>query len=136
MATELKTKEYIRPMPATWWLKRPAYLKFMVRELSSVFIAGYCVFLLVVLYRAKPAGAVSFRAFYESLSHPISIGLHLVALFFALFHTITFFNLTPRALVVRRGEERVPDLVIAGVHYAAWVLVSVLVLVVFLVMVV
>lgn len=132
VATEPRTKEYIRPMTATWWLKHPAYLKFMVREFTSVFIAGYCIVLLVLMYRAEHGGA-GFQAFYESLSHPVSVGLHLVALGFALFHSITFFNLTPRALVVRRGEERLPDAAIAGAHYAAWVVVSVVVIVLALV---
>ncbi|MGH7362901.1 MAG: fumarate reductase subunit C, partial [Candidatus Methylomirabilales bacterium] len=26
-------------MPSTWWLRHPAYFRFMMREISSVFIA-------------------------------------------------------------------------------------------------
>ena len=44
------SKEYIRPMPATWWLTRKTYFLFMVRELTCVFVGGYLVFLLVWLY--------------------------------------------------------------------------------------
>jgi fumarate reductase subunit C len=120
----MKTKEYIRPIPATWWLHNRHLVVFMVREISSVFIAAYCVFLTVLMYRAYHPGAEGFRNFYESLRSPLSIVLHLVVLFFAVVHSVTFFNLTPKVLVVRRGEERVPDAVIAGVHYAAWVVVS------------
>ena len=42
----------------------------------------------------------------------------------ALFHTITWFNLAPRALVVRIGEDKVPDLLIAGPHYMGWMVFS------------
>lgn len=117
-----KSKEYVRPVPATWWLKRPAYLKFMIREITGVFLAGYAVFLMVLMLRARDAAA--FSAFLEDLKSPLSIALHLVVLFFAFFHSVTFFDLTPRVLRVYRGEERVPDALVAGAHYVAWAIVS------------
>ena len=46
---------------------------------------------------------------------------------FVLFHTITWFNLAPRAMVVRVRGRRLPDLLIAGANYVAWLVVSVLV---------
>jgi fumarate reductase subunit C len=109
-------------IPAIWWLSRPAYTKFMVRELTSVFIAAYTLFLLVLMCAAPDEQA--FHRLFEALTSPASIVAHLVVLFFALFHTITFFNLTPRAIVVRIGEEKLPESVVKGVHYAGWVVVS------------
>ena len=98
MATETKPKQFVRPMPATWWLKNPAYTWFMIRDVTSVFIAAYCVFLMVLMHRASGDPA-SFRAFYEKLASPLSTVLHLIVLVFACYHSITFFNLTPRVLV-------------------------------------
>src|SRR6266571_4515987 len=89
----LPTKEYVRPMPATWWLQRWAYTKFMIRDVTSVFIAGYCVFLMVLLCRAGKGGE-AFRTFYESLRSPGSLVLHAIAFVFAVIHSVTFFNLT------------------------------------------
>ncbi len=133
MATETKTKELIRPIPIDWWLKKPAYTKFMLRDVTSVFIAGYCIFLMVLLYRAEHADATSFRAFYESLGSPISLVLHVIALLFAVYHSITFFNLTPQVIVVFRGDERMPNSMIAGAHYAGWAIVSLILILVALV---
>ena len=118
-----KSRHYLRPVPALWWLKRPNYTKFMVRELTSGVIAAYALFLLVLTCGAR--GADGFHELYASLSSPGSMLLHLVALFCALFHTVTFFNLTPRAIVVHVGEEKVPEGVIQAVHYVGWVIVSV-----------
>jgi succinate dehydrogenase subunit C len=118
-----RPKEYIRPISPTWWLARPAYTWFMVRELTSAFIAGYAVFLLILMARARDPAA--FSSLIEGLKSPLSIILHLIVLAFALYHTITFFNLAPRVLVVQRGEERVPDAMISGANYLAWVIVSV-----------
>ncbi|PYO57020.1 MAG: fumarate reductase subunit C, partial [Candidatus Rokuibacteriota bacterium] len=39
----------------------------------------------------------------------------------------TWFNLTPKAMVVRLGGKRVPDWVILGSNYAAWLVLSALV---------
>ena len=120
MDQETKSKEYIRGMSPTWWLQRWPYTKFMIRDITSVFIAGYCVFLMILLYRATE-GTADFLRFYESLRSPISLVLHGIALIFAVIHSITFFNLTPRAIVVFRGDEKLPESVIVGLHYGMWV---------------
>jgi fumarate reductase subunit C len=134
VATETKTKQLIRPMPADWWLKKAAYAKFMIRDVTSVFIAAYCIFLMVLMQRAA-GDAEAFQAFYGKLTSPLSMVLHLIALAFACYHSITFFNLTPRVIVVFRGDEKVPEYLIAGVHYAAWLLVSLVLIVLVLVLV-
>lgn len=116
-------KPYIRPMPTTWWLQRRPYFIFMLRELSSVFIAAYLILLLVMIHRVSQ-GPAAYDSFLESLRSPVAIFFHVVALAFALLHTITWFNLTPQAIAVHIGEERIrPGLIIAP-NYVAWVIVS------------
>lgn len=134
MATETKSKELIRPMPATWWLKNRAYTWFMIRDVTSVFIAGYCIFLMVLMHRAS-GDAASFQAFYAKLASPLSLVLHTIVLVFACYHSITFFNLTPRVIVLFRGDEKVPEYLIAGAHFAAWLVVSAVLIILVLVLV-
>ncbi len=114
---------YHRPMPATWWLHNRAYLLFMVREFTSVFIAVY-VILLLVMVRRLTQGPEAYDAYLQFLATPGMLAFHIVALLFALFHTITWFNILPKVVVIRLGEERVPGWIVAGVNYAAWVIVS------------
>ena len=123
MASETKPKQLIRPMPADWWLKKPAYTRFMIRDITSVFIAGYCIFLMYVLCRAQQSPK-AFAAFYNGWGSGLSMVLHLIALVFAVYHSVTFFNLTPQVLVVFQGEEKVPAGKIAGAHFALWAVVS------------
>ena len=118
---------YHRPVPNTWWLKRKPYVLFMIRELTSIFVAGYCVFLLVFIYKLTQ-GADVYGNFIDVLKSPSSVALHLIALAFVLYHTITWFNLTPKILVLYRGEERIPQGLVAGVFYAGWVVVSVIIM--------
>jgi fumarate reductase subunit C len=118
---------WYRPRVSTyWWLWRWAYLKFILRELSSMFVAYFVVLTLLQL-RALGHGPAAYAAFQEWLKTPGVIALNGVSLAFVLFHTITWFNLAPRAMVVRLRGRRVPDLLIAGSNYAAWLVVSVVV---------
>ena len=117
---------YHRPVSNTWWLKRKPYILFMIRELTSVFVAGYCIFLLVLVYKLTQ-GADAYGNFMAALKSPSSVALHLITLSFVLYHTITWFNLTPKILVLYRGEERIPQGLVAGVFYVGWVVVSVIV---------
>ena len=117
---------YRRPVSNTWWLKRKSYILFMIRELTSVFVAGYCIFLLVLVYKLTQ-GSGAYGNFMAALKSPISVVLHLITLVFVLYHTITWFNLTPKILVLYKGEDRIPQVLIAGMFYAGWVVVSIIV---------
>ena len=113
-----------RPRVSTyWWLWRWPYMKFILRELSSVLIAYFVVLTLLQL-RALSRGPEAYAEFQEWLKSPWLIVLNAITLFFVLFHTITWFNLAPSAIVVRMRGKRVPDLLIAASNYVAWLVVS------------
>ena len=115
---------WLRPHVSTyWWLGRASYLAFILRELSSLFVAWSIVYLLLVV-RAVSSGEATYRAFLEWACHPVVLTLNLITLLFLVFHAITWFNLAPQAMVVKLGKSRVPGVLIAGSNYAAWVVVS------------
>jgi succinate dehydrogenase subunit C len=116
-------KPYIRRMPASWWLKQPSYLLFMLRELSCVFVGGYVVLFLMMI-RSLAQGPDQYEAFLGMLRSPLAILFHVVALAFALLHTITWFQATPKAMAVWKGEERLPPAMMIIPNYVAWVVVS------------
>jgi fumarate reductase subunit C len=116
-------KPYIRPMPASWWLKRPSYLLFMMRELSCVFVGGYVVIFLLML-RNLSRGPAEYEAYMAMLRSPLAIAFHIVALAFALLHTITWFQATPKAMAVWKGEERLPAAMMIIPNYVGWVVAS------------
>lgn len=115
---------YVRPVSNTWWLQRRPYTLFIVREITSVFVAGYCAFLLYLLYRLGQ-GAEGYAVALEVMRSPLSVALHVMALLFVLYHTVTWFNLTPKVMVVRVGEERLSPFLIAAGVYASWIVLSV-----------
>ena len=115
-------KEYVKPVRATWWLQRRTYFLFILRELTSLFVAAYSIFLVVLVARAEDAQ--SFAPFFDTLKSKWSIGFHLVILAMVLYHSITWINLTPKVMVLWRGEERVSPVMIAASNYVAWLVVS------------
>jgi fumarate reductase subunit C len=116
---------WYRPRVSTyWWLWRWPYLKFILRELSSIFVAYFVVLTLLQLW-ALGDGPEAYAGFQQRLKTPGVIALNGVSLLFVLFHTITWFNLAPRAMVVRLRGKRMPDLLIAGSNYVVWLVVSV-----------
>jgi fumarate reductase subunit C len=121
--TPYHPKWYRRRMPVLWWLKDRAYVKFVLRELTSVFVAFFALLSLWQL-RALAQGPDAYAQFLARLKTPFFLTVDIVALVFVLFHTITWFNLTPTAMVVRVRGKRVPDKIIAGSNYVVWVLLS------------
>jgi fumarate reductase subunit C len=118
---------WIRPRMSTyWWLGSVAYLAFIMRELSSIFVAWFVVYLLMLI-RALGRGDLRYQEFLAWSANTSVLLLNLVSLFFIVFHAVTWFNLAPKAMVVRIGGAQVPGFLIAASNYAAWVLTSVLV---------
>ncbi|MBI1902834.1 MAG: fumarate reductase subunit C [Planctomycetia bacterium] len=124
--TDFHPRWFRRRMSTYWWLKRWSYVMFILRELSSVFIAWSIVFLLL-LTRAVSQGQEGYEQFLAWSKNPVVVGLNVISLLFVGFHAVTWFNLAPKAMVVRLRGRRVPALWIAGSNYAAWALVSALV---------
>jgi len=112
-----------RPPQFNWWVGNRAYTLFVVRELTSVFIAAYAVLVLLLLCNLV-AGRDAYAAYLRWLATPGMVAFHLVALAAALYHSITWFALSPKAMVVRLGERRVPPRVVISANYAAWLVVS------------
>jgi fumarate reductase subunit C len=114
---------YRRRMSVWWWLHNRAYAFFVLREITSVFVA-FTALLYLWQIRALIQGPQSYERFLARLKTPLFLTLDTVAFLFVLFHAITWFNLTPKAMVVRLGGKRVPDWAIIGVNYAAWIVLS------------
>ena len=121
--TEYHPKWYRARVSTYWWTRQWKYLKFILRELSSLSVA-YFVLLTLLHLRALSRGPASYVAFQEWLKTPLLVALNGIGLLFVLFHTITWFNLAPSAMPIRVRGKRVSDWLIAGPNYVAWLATS------------
>ncbi len=127
MAEKVSRKPYVREMTSEWIFRHPRYVRYMLREFSCLFIGGWTL-LMVWGLKQLAEGPEAWSAFLEWLKSPTSIAFHVVALAFATYHSVTWFNLTPKALPLQIGEDFVPDGAIAGAHFGAWALLSLAIL--------
>jgi fumarate reductase subunit C len=123
MGGAMTRKPYLREIPKFWWLSQRHYTSYMARELSCLFIGAYALVVVIGLFRLSQ-GPLAYEAFIDALHNPFAILFHLLALAFALFHTVTWFALTPKAMPLRIGEKKVPGPAIILAHYAVWFMVS------------
>lgn len=124
--TEFRPRWYRARVSTWWWMGRWSYLKFILREISSVFVAWFVVELLLAL-NALSTGPQEYSEFQLFLRNPVVVATNVVSLFFVIFHALTWFNLAPKAMAVRVRGKRIPDLWIAGPNYVAWAAVSAIV---------
>ena len=117
------SKQYIRPMPGTWWLKKKSYFLFMVREFSAVFVGLFALICLVGVYRLTQ-GEEAYQLYLNALQTPSAQVLFVVILLFSIFHSLTWIHLTPMIMVVRIGSKTVPPIVVLIANYLAWIVIS------------
>jgi len=121
-----ETRTYRRPVSKWWWVGKRTYFVFVMRELSSIFIAWFVVFLLL-LVAAVGRGGAAYAGFLDFAANPFVVGLNVVTFLFVVLHTVTWFSLTPTAMDVRSGGRPVPAWAVIASQYAGLAVVSVIV---------
>lgn len=116
-------KWYRERMPIFWWLEKLSYVKFIVRELTSLAVGYAAVLLTVQVWMAGRGEEARFTRFLQS---PPVLIFHTLVFAALLFHSVTWLNLAPKAMVVRIGHRQVPPPIVLIAHYLAWLAASAL----------
>jgi fumarate reductase subunit C len=124
--TTFHPKWYRPRVSVWWWLEKRAYLLFVLRETSSVFVALFAGVTLLQV-RAVMEGPDAYARFLEWLGTPGVLAVNALAFAFVLLHAVTWFNLAPKAMTLRLGGKKVPDAVVAASNYAGWIVASAIV---------
>jgi fumarate reductase subunit C len=115
---------YVREVPrTTWYMRNNRYIRYMLREVSCVFIGLYAASLTVGLVRLAQ-GDNEWTHYLNGISSPTGILFSLLAFGFACYHSITWFNVTPKAMRIPRSDDFVPGSAIVSAHYIIWAVVS------------
>ncbi len=120
-------KWYRKDYPIFWWLEKLAYGKFITRELTSLAVGYAAVFLMLQVW-VLSKGQATYERFLSFLESTPVLILHGVVLVFLLFHSFTWFNLAPKALVLHLGRRRIPNAFVLVAHYGAWLVATVVVI--------
>jgi fumarate reductase subunit C len=114
---------YRRPISTWWWTRKRSYLVFVMRELSSFFVAWFVAFLLVLVASVGRSEA-AYRSFLDWAAAPWLLAINLVAFGFLVLHVVTWFSLTPKAMDVRIRGEKAPAAAIIASQYVGLAAVS------------
>ena len=124
-----QVRTYVRPMQG-WWRRNPYFVRYMIREGSSVFLAIYSIILLVGLLRLSQ-GEAAWDGWRAALTSPWSILFHWLALLTVSYHAWTWWKVAPKtAPDLRVGGRPFPEMLITAGGVLATLAVSVLVYVV------
>jgi len=118
-----EVRVYRRPISTWWWTRRRTYFVFVMRELSSIFIAWFVGYLLALVYAVGRSEA-AYDDFLDWAATPWVVVLNVVASAFLVLHVITWFSLTPQAMDVRIRGQKAPAAVIIASQYVGLAVVS------------
>jgi fumarate reductase subunit C len=124
----MSRRPYIRKVKRSWWLGQRRYFLYMIRELTCLFIALYCALMVDGILRLSQ-GPAAWDRFVAALSSPLGIVFQLICLVFAVYHSVTWFAVTPKAMPLVVKGEPVAAKAIIGAHYGLWAVVSLIVLI-------
>jgi fumarate reductase subunit C len=114
-------------LPRGWWLGHGGYRRYMLRELSCIPIGVFAAMLVLALFRLGQ-GADAWLAFRAALATPPAIAWQVIALAFAVYHSVSWFTLAPRTMPLVVGDRKVPPAWIAAAHFVLWLALSLAIL--------
>ena len=96
--TEVKSARgpYVRPM-AGWWKGNAFFVRYMVREVTSVGVWAYALVLTIGALRLGQ-GEAAWNGWLDALKSPLSLGLHLLLLVCMLVHSYSWFEIMPKTM--------------------------------------
>ena len=122
-------KPYLSTEPANWYMEKPFYQRYMLRELTCVPIALYVLNLMAGVV-ALAGSLFQWQAWVQMQKTPLMLLLVVFALVGAVFHTLTWFETTPKVMKVQRGDQFLPEKYILGAHWAVFALLALLLLII------
>lgn len=123
----MSTQTWKPTLPNDWWLRRPGFRRYMLRELSCIPLAAFCALLIVGLYRIGQ-GEAAWQAFRLALSQPFAIVAQFVVLAFVLYHSATWFALAPRTMPILIDGRPLPGRMVTAAHWLLWLLITIAIL--------
>ena len=101
--SEAAAPAYRARFSAAWWTRNRRYVLYLLREFSAVPVALWLLWFLVEIARAK-GGAAGYRP----NGGPVFVVLSIVCLAFALWHSVTFLQLSGLIMRIPLGARNVP----------------------------
>ena len=120
-------RPFERRLRWTWIVAQPRYALIFLRELTAFFILTYLVLFVILLHKAGQ-DARAYQDYLDFLWNPGMVVFHFVAAAAALWHTWTWFMLTPKSMVLWLRGWRVPGFALVASQTGAWAVLTALII--------
>jgi fumarate reductase subunit C len=109
---------YVRPMNG-WWRRDPFFMRYMLREATSLAVLAYALVLAVGVVRLAQ-GEAAWNGWLDALRSPAAIALHLVLLGSMAVHAHSWFVIMPKTMAALFvGGRRIAQSTITRIGWAA-----------------
>jgi fumarate reductase subunit C len=109
-----------------WWNRDPFFVRYMVREMSALAVAGYAIVLMVGVLRLSQ-GEAAWNGWLAAMKSPLSIALHLAFFVGMVVHAKSWFEIMPKTMpMMHLGGQRLAGSTITRAGWAATIVVSLL----------
>ena len=107
-AVQAAPRDYPWRMAPTWWLRRPHYFWYVVREFTALPLAIWLLWFLYDISQTR-------------LFHPLAFAIFsIVCLPFALYHSYTFLKLAGVIIRIKIFDRPLPSQLIVAVMFGTW----------------
>ncbi len=130
--TERKYPEFRKKVSPGWWLSNRRYAAYMLRELTSFFIAVFCLLYVYQLSVLASGNSAAYGNYLGLLKNPLMVVFNVVTLVFALYHSFTWFFLTGKVQPIRVRKWTTTPLMALAVNSVLFVAISFTVVMLFL----
>jgi len=111
-------------------MRNSRYRGYMLREVTCILVAVYCVMMLAALLALSSGQAADWDAFLAGQQKPFWVVFHAFSLvFFTIYQTVAWFRLAPKAMPLQVGKTVVAPSAIVAAHYLVWIVTTAIIFV-------
>ena len=122
-------KPYHTTQASNWFMAKPFYQRYMLREVTCIPMALYVLNLMSGV-AALATSQLKWLSWIEMQKSPLMILFTVLTLVAALFNTYTWFETTPKVMKVQQGDKFVPEKTILGAHWAVFAVLALILLII------
>ena len=116
-------RTYVRSMDG-WWRRDPFFVRYMAREVTSIFVVIYAMILLAGVIRLSQ-GEAAFGEWLDGVASPWSVAFHVFLFAVFAYHTWSWFRIMPKTMPpIAIGGRRVAGSTITALGIAAAIVAS------------
>jgi fumarate reductase subunit C len=120
----MEHQPYVRPKDRLWFLRNPAYKKYMLRESTSILMGLWVLNICFGVLRLSQ-GEHAWDQWLAWQGSGFMVGFSALTFLMAMFHTATWFAVAPKAMPKMIAGKKIEEQPVVIGHWAVFVLISI-----------